>query len=293
MSRFHYGGQALLEGVMIRGRSHMVAAVRAPSGEIVYYEEPLPPAARSLARWPFLRGLYSLWDTLWLGVRALTFSANVAVGDPQVQIGSGGVVGVLVLALAFGIGLFFVLPLLLSRLVEPVVVAPWARTLLEGLIRLGILLLYLVLIGQLPDLKRVFAYHGAEHKAVNAYECGAPLDVEAIRPFSTAHARCGTAFLLLVVVLCVLVFAPFGALPFGLRLVSRVLLVPVVAALAYETMRLGAGHAERPFVRMLLAPALFLQHLTTRPPDDGMLEVALSALRRALELDATEGVTAR
>jgi len=286
VSDFHYGGQALLEGVMIRGRQAMSVAVRAPSGEIVLHEERLPQSGRRWTRWPFLRGLHSLWETLKLGMRALTFSANVAAGESEMELGTGGMIGVVVFALLFGVGLFFVVPLLLARLTEQVITAPWQRTLVEGLIRLGIVLLYFILVGQLRDLRRVFAYHGAEHKAVNALESGAPLEVEQVRAFPTAHTRCGTAFLLLVVVLCVLVFAPFGALPFGWRIVSRVLLVPVVAALSYELMRLGANHAGRPWVRALLSPALFLQRLTTRPPDDAMLEVALAALRRALEMDA-------
>ena len=286
MSAFHYGGQALLEGVMIRGRQAMVAAVRAPSGEIVLHEEHLP-AGRGWGRWPFLRGLRSLWETLQLGMRALTFSADVATGQFEKKAGPGWITGTVILALLFGIGLFFVVPLLLARLAERVINAPWQRTLLEGFIRLAIILLYIVLVAQLRDIHRVFAYHGAEHKAVNALESGAALEVEQVRGYSTAHTRCGTAFLLLVVVICVLVFAPFGVLPFGWRIVSRVLLVPVVAAISYELMRLGANHAGRPWVRTLLSPALFLQRLTARPPDDAMLEVALAALRRARELDTT------
>lgn len=280
---------------MIRGRQGMAIAVRAPAGEIVMHEErvALPGGAW---RWPFLRGLSSLWETLKLGVRALNFSANVALQEPAAssapageekgadkpaQVGTGTMVVVVVLALALGIGLFFVVPLLLSRMAQEV----WVQALLESVIRLVLVLLYFVLIAQLPDLKRVFAYHGAEHKAVNALEAGAALDVEGVRPFGTAHTRCGTAFLLLVVVLSIPLLVPFNGLPFGWRLASRILLVPVIAAVAYELMRLGAAHFERPVVRALLAPALLLQRLTTRPPDDGMLEVAIAALKRARELD--------
>jgi uncharacterized protein YqhQ len=306
MSAWHYGGQALLEGVMIRGRQAMALAVRAPSGEIVMHEERVSLPG-GIWRWPFLRGLSSLWETLKLGMRALNFSANVALSEPHPppspatpappsplpvgeetgaggkgEVGAGTMIVVVVLALLFGVGLFFVVPLLLSRLAQAV----WAQALLESIIRLVIVLLYFVLIAQLPDLKRVFAYHGAEHKAVNALESGANLDVEGVRPFSTAHTRCGTAFLLLVVVLSIPLLVPFNGLPFGWRLASRILLVPVIAAVAYELMRLGAEHFDRPVVRALLSPALLLQRLTTRPPDDGMLEVAIAALRRALELDA-------
>lgn len=282
---FHYGGQAVLEGVMIRGRQAMAVAVRAPSGEIVLHEEDLPPSSERWRRWPFVRGLYTLWETLNLGMRAISFSANVSLEEEEMELGTGGMAGALILGLALGVGLFFVLPLLLTRLIEGVVTISWLRTLVEGLIRLGIVLLYLVLIGYLPDLRRLFAYHGAEHKTVHAYEAGVPLEVEEMRRFSTAHTRCGTAFLLLVVVLAVLVFVPFGGLPFGWRLVSRVVLVPVVAALSYELMRLAARHEDRAVVRALFSPALALQRLTTRPPDEDMLEVAIVALRRTLELD--------
>jgi uncharacterized protein YqhQ len=271
---------------MIRGQRAMAVAVRDPSGEIVLHEEELPRAGRRWTRWPFLRGLYSLWETLNLGMRALTYSANVALGEAEAQLGTGSMVGMVVVALLFAIGLFFVLPLLLSRLTEGAITTPWVRTLIESLFRLAILLLYLVLVGRLPDLRRVFAYHGAEHKAVNAHEAGIALEVEQVRPFATAHTRCGTAFLLLVVLICIIVFAPFGALPFGWRLLSRILLIPVVASLAYEIMRLAANHAENPVVRALLSPALLLQRLSTRSPDDDMLEVAIVALRRTLELDA-------
>ena len=286
MSKFHYGGQALLEGVMIRGQGAMAIAVRAPSGEIVLHDEPLKPAGRLWGRWPFFRGLHSLWDTLNLGMRALNYSANVALGEGEYKVGAGQMAGVVLGALALGVGLFFVVPLLLTRLVEQAIPTPWVQVLVEGLIRLGIVLLYFVVIAQMRDIKRVFAYHGAEHKVVNALEAGAPLDVDGVRPFSTAHTRCGTAFLLLLIVLSIPLFAPLGGLPFLWRLLSRVLLVPVLAGVSYEVMRLGAEHFERPLVRALLAPALLLQRISTQPPDDSMLEVAIAALKRALELDA-------
>ncbi len=288
MSGYHYGGQALLEGVMIRGQRAMALAVRAPSGEIVQHDEALPSTRRPWTRWPFFRGLYSLWDTLNLGVRALNYSANVALGENDYKVGTGEMAGVVIVALLFAIGLFFVLPLFLTRLLEGAITTSWLRVLLEGLIRLAIVLAYFVGIAQLKDIKRVFAYHGAEHKAVNALEAGAPLDVAGVRPFSTAHTRCGTAFLLLVVVLSIPLFAPLGGLPFGWRLLSRVILVPVLAGISYEVMRLGAERFDRPLVRALLAPALLLQRISTQPPDDGMLEVAIAALKRVLELDEEE-----
>jgi uncharacterized protein YqhQ len=286
VSKWHYGGQALLEGVMIRGRSVMAIAVRNPQGEIVLHDEPLPDASKSWKSWPFFRGVFGLWDTLNLGMRALNYSANVALGESDYKVGPAQMAGVVAVSLLFAVALFFVTPLLLVQLIRQNVAVPWLQVVLEGFIRIGIVLLYFVAVSQLRDIQRVFAYHGAEHKAVNALEGGANLDVAGVRPFSTAHSRCGTAFLLLVVVLSIPLFVPFGGLPFVWRLLSRVVLVPVLAAISYEVMRLGATYFDRPVVRVLLAPALLLQRVSTRQPDDGMIEVAIAALKRALELDA-------
>jgi len=286
VSRWHYGGQALLEGVMIRGRQVMAIAVRNPQGEIVLHDERLPDPGRSWKTWPFLRGIFGLWDTLNLGMRALNYSANVALGESEYKVGPAQMAGVVAMSLVFAVALFFVTPLLLVQLIRQNVSASWLQVLLEGLVRLGIVLAYFVAISQMRDIKRVFAYHGAEHKVVNALEAGADLEVDSVRPFSTAHTRCGTAFLLLVVVLSIPLFAPFGGLPLAWRLLSRVLLVPVLAGISYEVMRLGAASFDRPWVRVLMAPALLLQRISAREPDDGMVEVAVAALKRAVELDA-------
>ncbi len=286
MSQWHYGGQALLEGVMIRGRSAMAIAVRNPQGEIVLHDERLPDTGKSWKKWPFLRGIFGLWDTLNLGMRALNYSANVALGESEYKVGPAQMAGVVAVSVLFGIALFFVTPLLLVQLIRQLVLAPWLQVLLEGLVRLGIVLLYFIAVSQMRDIKRVFAYHGAEHKAVNALEAGATLDVAGVRPFATAHPRCGTAFLLLVVVLSIPLFAPLGGLPLGWRLLSRIVLVPLLAGVSYEVMRLAAAHFDRPVVRALMAPALLLQRISARPPDDGMIEVAIAALNRAVELDA-------
>jgi len=287
-SSYHYGGQAVLEGVMIRGRRGMAVAVRAPSGEIVLHAERFSRPARRWTRWPFLRGLYTLWDTLHWGLRALNFSANVALGESEYTVGPKQMAGVVAVALALAVGLFFLLPMFLMRLLAGLLPTPWLQALVEGCIRLGVVLGYLLAISQMGDVKRLFAYHGAEHKVVNALEAGAPLDVEGVRPFPTAHTRCGTAFLLLVVVLAVPLFAPLGGLGLGWGLLARLALIPLLAGLSYEVMRLGAEYAHRPAVRALLAPALLLQRLSTRLPDDGMLEVALAALARAREVDEDE-----
>ena len=195
--------------------------------------------------------------------------------------------GTLLVALAFSIGLFFLFPKVLAQLVERWT-GSWVWGLAaEGVLRLGLFVGYIATIGLLPDIRRVFGYHGAEHKTINAYEAGAPLTVEGVRPFTTAHPRCGTAFLLVVVVLSILVFAPLARLPFGLGLLARVLLIPVIAMLGYEFIRFSARHADQPIMRAIIAPNLALQKLTTRPPDDAMLQVSLAALKRVLEIEGS------
>jgi uncharacterized protein YqhQ len=312
---FNYGGQAVLEGVMMRGSKAVAVAVRDPKGQIVIHSEPLDARVYGgpIARLPFLRGLTMLWDSLVLGMRSLMFSADVAVaesdpgkpdapatadpppGADAAPAGSGkpsafeGPVmwGTMIISLAFGVGLFFVTPKLLAQLVQRWSGSAGWGLVAEGVLRLGLFVGYIWLIGLLPDIRRVFGYHGAEHKTINAYEAGAPLTVEGVRPFTTAHARCGTAFLLTVVVLSILVFAPLAKLPLGWGLVARILLIPVIAMLGYEFIRFSARHANHPLMRVVIGPNLALQSLTTRPPDDSMIEVAVAALKRVLEIEGS------
>lgn len=280
---FHYGGQAVIEGVMIRGRRCMVVAARRPDGRMVTHQEPL--AESKWRRLPLVRGIVVLWETMSLGARALRFSANVALEEEEAEIGKAGMGLIMAAALMVVVALFFLLPVLLVGWAEGLLPSPLLMNLVEGVVRLAILLGYIWAVGLVPDIRRVFAYHGAEHKAINAYEAGAPLTVAGISPFSTAHTRCGTAFLLIVVVLAALVFVFLGDLPWHLRLVSRVVLIPVIAALAYELLRLSARYQRHPVVRALFAPSLALQALTTRQPDDGQMEVALVALEAARAAD--------
>ncbi|HIE37666.1 MAG TPA: DUF1385 domain-containing protein [Anaerolineae bacterium] len=283
--RFNYGGQAVIEGVMMRGSRRMAVAVRDPAGEIVMHTEPLNPTLYHgpLGRIPLLRGLTLLWDALGLGMKALMWSANVAVGEEETDGAFQGALGWLtgLLGLALGVGLFMVLPSLIIGLL-PVPLSPLAGNLLEGLIRLGLVVGYIWAVGRMPDVARVFAYHGAEHKAINAYEAGAPLTVEAVQAHSTAHTRCGTSFLLTVVVISILVLAPLGQPSLLGRVVSRVLAIPLVAGLAYEWIRFAARLADRRWMRALVAPNLALQRLTTREPEGGMVEVAIRALEEVL-----------
>ncbi|MGQ9710298.1 MAG: DUF1385 domain-containing protein [Anaerolineae bacterium] len=281
-----YGGQAVIEGVMMRSTRRVAVAVRNPQGEIVLRTEPLPSAIYrgAISHIPLLRGLTMLWDALGLGVRALMWSADVALGEEEKAGPLGGALGWLsgLLGLALGVGLFMVLPSLLVGLL-PVPLSPLADNLLEGMVRLLLVVGYIWGVGFLPDIRRVFAYHGAEHKTINAYEAGVPLTVEAVQAHSTAHTRCGTSFLLTVVVISVLVLAPLGQLPLMGRAISRLLAIPFIVGLAYEWMQFSARLADRPWMRPLVGPNLALQRLTTRPPDDGMVEVAIRALKAVIE----------
>ncbi|HET8627843.1 MAG TPA: DUF1385 domain-containing protein [Thermomicrobiales bacterium] len=296
MAKYYYGGQAVMEGVMMRGQRHMAVAVRQPDGRVALYGEPLDSwVYRSPVRhWPLLRGVFVLWDALLLGMRALTLSANVALGGVDGVEGAagddGGLAGpalwaTVAVSLCFAVGLFFVLPLGLIHVLDRWIASALVSNVVEGVIRLGLLVGYLALIGRLPDVRRLFGYHGAEHKTINAYEAGAPLDVAGVQRQSTLHTRCGTGFLLIVVLFSIVVFAFLGRPPLPLRVLSRIVLVPVIAAFAYEFVRFGAAHYGNRLVRALLTPSLALQRLTTREPDDGMVETAIVAFERVLVAD--------
>ncbi|MCX6029826.1 MAG: DUF1385 domain-containing protein [Chloroflexi bacterium] len=293
MAKFYYGGQAVIEGVMMRGRKRVAVAVRAPNGEVVLHEEPLTAAiyTRKWGQWPFVRGLGMLWDALGLGMRALLWSADVAIqeeGKEEIKF-TGPVAGTTVaLSLAIAVGVFFLLPTAAAKWLSPISAGGLLVSLVEGVIRLGLFLAYLWAIGFMPDIRRVFAYHGAEHKTINAYESGALLTPANVARFSTSHTRCGTSFLLSVMIIAIVVFAPFHFDNVILRLLSRIVLIPVVAGIAYEFLRFTAGHVDQPLVRALIAPGLLLQRLTTREPDEAMLECAIAALRPVLAADGIE-----
>jgi uncharacterized protein YqhQ len=298
MSRHYYGGQAVLEGVMMRGRKTMAVAVRNARNQIVLHEEPLTAAiyTKPWGKWPFVRGLALLWDALGLGMRALMWSAEVvAQEDEEEKVEFSGPVAWTTIAgsLAFAIVLFFLLPTFASRWLASLFGDNvWVDAVMEGGLRLLLFVLYLWGIGQISDIRRVFGYHGAEHKTINAHEAGAPMTVESVREYSVQHVRCGTSFLLYVLVISILLFAPLtfagvepGWLALVLRFISRLLLVPVVAGIAYEIIRFSAAHAEHPAMRLIIAPGLQLQKLTTREPDDAMIETAIAALQPVLAAD--------
>jgi uncharacterized protein YqhQ len=275
-----YGGQAVLEGVMMRGQRAYAVAVRAPDGTIVKKIEPLGALYRSpIARIPFLRGLVMLWDALVLGIGALTFSANVQTGEEERLEGAPLVLSLL-FSLALGIGLFILLPAGTAFLLEQLLhLQIWASNSLEGVVRLLLLIGYIWAVGRIPEIGRVYAYHGAEHKTINAYEAEVPLESKTVAHFSRLHARCGTSFLLTVVVLSVLLFSALGRMALIPRLLSRLALVPILAALAYEYIRLAGRFMHKRWARFLLAPNLALQRLTTREPNEDMIEVALAAFQ--------------
>ena len=278
---------------MIRGRRLVAVAVRRPEGDIALRLESLGGLSTGpLGRIPFVRGIIVLWETLALGTKALLFSSNVALGEEEKEVSRPVLWGTVMLALTFVIGIIFVGPVLAMSRLEGALDNERLAALVEGIIRLGVLLAYLFLIGLLPDIRRVFAYHGAEHKTIHALEDGAPLEVEAVRRYSTAHPRCGTSFLLIVVVISVLLFVLVGSPPLWQRLLSRVVLVPVIAAVSYEVIRLMSALQGNRVMRAVLRPSLWLQSLTTREPDDAQVEVAIYALREVLAADKRADATA-
>lgn len=283
---FNYGGQAVIEGVMMRGKKCLTVAVRNPNDEIILHTEPLNPHIYNsfINKVPFLRGLVLLWDAIVLGMRTLMFSAEVAMGEEEVEFSGPIAWGSVALALVLGIGIFFVGPLMLLGLLERLtgqIHIIWQH-IIEGAVRLLLFVGYVWAIGFMEDIRRVFGYHGAEHKAINAYEQDVELVPEEVTACSIVHPRCGTAFLLIVMVISIFVFALAGDPPFWLKIVSRIVLIPVIAGIAYEFLKFSAAHQENPIIKMLIAPGLALQRLTTREPDLSMLEVSTAALKRLL-----------
>ena len=291
-----YGGQALIEGVMIRGQTNVSIAVRRPSGEILVETQPIGWRwARIIRRIPFVRGMIVLSEMLVVGTRALIFSANVATeeegSDETEGKGPGGlsslaVGGSVAVSLLLAIAIFFATPVFATRLLDSFLGTSnlWSNV-IEGTIRLLMFVGYITLIGLMPDIRRVFAYHGAEHMTIHAREHGQPLDVPSIRQFGTAHPRCGTAFILVVMVVAIIVhvfWTPPGLVD---RVLSRIVVLPLIAGLSYEIIRFSGFHADNFLVKAIIWPNLLLQALTTRQPDDDQIEVAISALNGAVEAD--------
>jgi uncharacterized protein YqhQ len=281
-----YGGQAVIEGVMIRGRRTVALACRKPNGEIYRYREPLrSPLVRSrVARFPFVRGVVVLWESLSYGIRMLMKSADVQL-EHEEQLGKGGNTLIMGVALVGALLLFIGVPYLATSLARAAIENSVVLNVTEGLIRLALLIGYLIAISFLPDVRRVFAYHGAEHMTIHAFEHGDPLTPARIEPYPTAHPRCGTAFLLLVVVISIVIFAFLPRVNLFVDLMVRLALVIPVASISYEALRLGAAHERSPVMRLLVAPGLLLQRVTTRRPDVRMIEVAVASLEEAIAGD--------
>ena len=292
-NKYYYGGQAVIEGVMMRGKQVMVTATRRPNGEIGTLSQPL--STLYTGKWkklPLVRGVITLIESMVLGIQTLTYSANVALEEEKTELSGWALWGVIIMALAFAVGAFFLLPLFLTNLLRANIPNAILFNLVEGLVRVLIFIIYLRLISLMKDIQRVFAYHGAEHKSINAYEAGVPLEVSYARSYSTANPRCGTSFLFAVLVIAILVFSLVGRPSLGIMVISRILLLPVIAAIGYEFIFFTSRHSNHPIMKALLTPGLWLQSLTTREPDDKQLEVAISALKKVLEVEQPGKYTA-
>ncbi|KXK14611.1 MAG: hypothetical protein UZ14_CFX002001036 [Chloroflexi bacterium OLB14] len=280
-----YGGQAVMEGVMMRGQKAFAVAMRAPDGNIVVHTEKLAKIYTSkITKIPFLRGVILLWDALGLGMKALTLSANTQTGEDE-KLEGPALYLTLGLSLLFGIGLFFLLPTSVGGGVEYLLAqngikSYWIGNVAEGVFQLILLIAYMWGIGFMPDIRRVFQYHGAEHKTINAYEAGAELTPENVAKYPIEHPRCGTAFLLTLMLFSILIFSLLGPMPnLLLRIASRIIFIPILAGISLEYIRWTANHLNNPFVKLLIKPNLALQHLTTRDPDLSMLEVAIESFQ--------------
>jgi uncharacterized protein YqhQ len=273
-----YGGQAVIEGVMMRGAFSCAVAMRAPTREIVVHTEPLGAIYKSrIKKIPFLRGLVMLWDGLGLGMRALTISANTQSGEDE-QLTGFKLYATITLSLSFAIGLFFLLPAAVAHVCEAQFGwSLWWGNVTEGAMRLALLVVYLYAVGFMANIRRVFAYHGAEHQTINAFEAGAELTPESVATFPLEHTRCGTSFLLTLVLISIVLFSLLGPMPWYERLLTRLAMMPVLAGIAYEYTRWTAAHLSSPLVRWMIRPNLALQRLTTRRPSADMLEVSIAA----------------
>lgn len=281
-----YGGQAVIEGVLIRGHRHAAVAVRRPNGALALRIERLGAwATTPLRRVPVLRGMVVLAESLVLGIRAMHFSANASLDQEEAKLSSWAMGGIMGASLVVAVGLFFLGPAVFAAWLERYLASALAANLLEGALRLALFLGYLYAIGRMPEIRRLFAYHGAEHKTVHAFEAGAALEVVGVRPFSTAHPRCGTSFLFMVLVVAIFAFAFLGQPPLWLRLLSRLALLPVIAGISYELLRFSATHRGNVLGRGLASLGLALQAMTTREPDDEQIQVAIAALQAVQQAD--------
>ncbi|QXE90381.1 DUF1385 domain-containing protein [Geomonas subterranea] len=291
MSKINIGGQAVLEGVMMRAPRSMAIAVRRPDGDISVKSETVIPLSERfpITKLPIVRGAVALFSSLIIGIKALNFSANEALaeGEEKEEINDWAIAGTMAAAFGFGILLFFIMPLYLTKLLVPIIGdSNIVFNLVDGVIRVVVFLIYIIAISRMKDIQRVFQYHGAEHKSIFTFEAGEELTVDNVRKYSCLHPRCGTSFLLIVMLVSIVVFSLIPKLwPFYFKAGSRIILLPMIAGLSYEVLKWTAKHDNHALVKMVIAPGLALQRLTTREPDDSQIEVAIKSMQVALELN--------
>ena len=278
--RPNVGGQAVIEGVMMRGKTHVAVAVRQPDGEINVDVRPVNSISDRypILKKPFLRGVVSLVESLVMGMKALAYSAQVS-GDEDEKLDSKEMALTIAVSAGLAILLFIVIPTWSMRFLTDITQDHMALNLAEGVLRMVIFLAYIAGISSMNDIQRVFQYHGAEHKTIYTYEAGLPLKVENVRPFSTLHPRCGTNFLMIVMLISMFIFTFLGWPSLWERIASRIVLMPVIAGVSYELIRYAGAHTDNPLVRIAITPGLLLQKLTTRQPDDSQIEVAIASLK--------------
>lgn len=274
------GGQAVIEGVMMRGKTHVAVAVRQPDGEISVDVRPVNSISDRypILKKPFLRGVVSLVESLVMGMKALAYSAQVS-GNEDEKLDSKEMALTIAVSAGLAILLFIVIPTWSMRFLTGITQDHMALNLAEGVLRMAIFLAYIAAISSMNDIQRVFQYHGAEHKTIYTYEAGLPLKVENVRPFSTLHPRCGTNFLMIVMLISMFIFTFLGWPSLLERIASRIILMPVIAGVSYELIRYAGAHTNNPLVRIAITPGLLLQKLTTRQPDDSQIEVAIASLK--------------
>ena len=287
-----YGGQAVLEGVMIRGQKNVSVSVRSPSGEIKTQVKPIANIFRSKYRkTPLIRGVIALIETLIIGMNALNYSSSVAMEEENTTPNKASIALMISISLSLAIGLFFILPLLISTPFEGILGSNILSNIIEGIARLIIFIGYIYVIGLMPDIKRVFMYHGAEHMTVHAQENNLELNLSNIKKYPTAHPRCGTAFLLTIMLIAVIIFILIPRESMIIVVSSRIFLVPFIASLSYEFIRLSSIYQTNFLMRAIASPSLWLQSLTTRQPDDDQIEVAIVAMTSAIEADETSSAS--
>src|SRR5687768_16748214 len=288
--KYAYGGQALMDGVLMRGRDAIAVALRHPDGRIVTATERLDSGVHGspIGKWPFVRGLVVLYETLVIGTRWLIRSANLQAVEDDVELGKGSIAVMLLITFAAAIAAFTLLPLFISSVATSGATQGWAQPALEGLIQVGLFLGYLTLVSRAPDIHRVFQYHGAEHMTIHALEAGDPLTVDEVRKYPTAHHRCGTEFLVILILLSIFTFSLVGKQEPLVMIASRILLIPVLAGVGYEILKLGAKFRHNPVVRVIMYPGILVQMITTKRPTDDMIEVAITSMEEALVADGNE-----